>query len=86
MTPKFRLYMIFGVNHTTKNVGIHLLPVRYLRPSETLQVDEQSDTHEYIADTPTMCALKAWLAFTHTAGYTFSIPVASNSAVSLTCI
>ncbi len=28
-----------------KNVGIRLLPVRYLRPSETLSADEQSDTH-----------------------------------------
>ena len=28
-----------------KNVDIHMLPVRYLRPSETLHADEQSDTH-----------------------------------------
>ena len=41
-----------SINHTTKNVGIHLLPVCYLRPTTALCTDEQSDTHERIADTP----------------------------------
>ena len=31
--------------YITKNVGIHFLPVRYLRLTTALQVDEQSDTH-----------------------------------------
>jgi len=38
--------------YITKNVGIHLLPVCYLRPTTALCTDEQSDTHEHIADTP----------------------------------
>ena len=38
---------------TTKNVGIHLLPVCYLRLTTALCADEQSDTHvKYNADTP----------------------------------
>jgi len=40
------------VNYTTKNVGIHLPPVCYLRPTTALCTDEQSDTHERIAYTP----------------------------------
>ena len=35
-----------------KNVGIHLLLVCHLRPTTALSADEQSDTHERIADTP----------------------------------
>ena len=45
MTPQFRLSNSNSVNYTTKNVGIHLLPVCYLRLTTALQVDEQSDTH-----------------------------------------
>jgi len=41
-----------SVNYTAKNVGIHLLPVCFLRPTTALSTDEQSDTHERIADTP----------------------------------
>ena len=63
--------------------GHQLLSIRFLRHTTALSADEQSDTHVSIADIPAKCALKAWLAFTHTAGYTFSIPEASNSALSL---
>ena len=41
-----------SLNHTTKNVGIHLLPIRCLRPTTALSADEQSDTHESIAEKP----------------------------------
>lgn len=44
MIPKFNFYILFNLL-ITKNVGIHFLPVRYLRPITALQVDEQSDTH-----------------------------------------
>lgn len=36
-------------NYTIKNVGIHLLPICFLRPTTALSADEQSDTHECIA-------------------------------------
>ena len=52
MTPQFRLLILLFVNYTTKNVGIRLLPVCYLRPTTALSADEQSDTHERIADKP----------------------------------
>ena len=57
-----------SVNHTTKSVGIHLLPVCWLRPTTALYADEQSDTHERIADYTRKCAMKAWIAFKHTTG------------------
>jgi len=59
-------------------VGIHLLLICFLRPTTALSADKQSDTHERIADKTRRCALKAWLALTHTTGYVFSIPVTST--------
>ena len=44
MTPKLGLFISF-VTYKTKNVGIHLLPVCWLRPTTALHADEQSDTH-----------------------------------------
>ena len=45
MTPKFRLLSIFLDHIAKKNVGIHRLFIRYLRPTTALCADEQSDTH-----------------------------------------
>ena len=50
MTPKFWLFVLYLIYYKTKNVGIHLLLICFLRPTTALQVDEQSDTHERIAD------------------------------------
>lgn len=52
MTPQFRLFLRSNNNHIKKNVGIHLLPVCWLRPTTALHADEQSDTHARIAETP----------------------------------
>ncbi len=52
MKPKFRHCLTVSSYHTKKNVGIHLLPVCHLRPTTALSADEQSDTHERIADKP----------------------------------
>ena len=35
----------FMITYTTKNVGIHLLLICFLRPTTALSADEQSDTH-----------------------------------------
>ena len=43
--PDEAIYDKNSVYHTTKNVGIHLLPVCHLRPTTALSADEQSDTH-----------------------------------------
>lgn len=48
-------------------MGIHILLICFLRLTTALQVDEQSDIHvDDMADAPDKCALKAWLALTHT--------------------
>ncbi|MBR4925991.1 MAG: hypothetical protein IKZ61_09600 [Prevotella sp.] len=59
MTPKLSRLIFIDPNHTTKNVGIHLLPICYLRLTTALQVDEQSDTHAKNCCYARKCALKA---------------------------
>ena len=51
MTPKLRQNKELTLTQQ-KNVGIHILPIRFLRPTTALSADEQRDTHERIADTP----------------------------------
>lgn len=69
--------------YITKNVGIHLLLIRHLRPTTALCTDEQSDTHATYYKCTRKCAMKAWLAFKHTTDIHIYVTVASYSAMSL---
>ena len=53
-------------------MGIHLLLIRFLRPTTALSADEQSDTHVMYCCYTRKCAMKVWLTSTHTTGYTYS--------------
>lgn len=55
MTPELRQLFIVLVLYITKNVGIHLPPIRFLRPTTALSADEQSDTHERLLIHPLVC-------------------------------
>ena len=71
MTPKFSGQFIIYLPHNKKRgypPSAHLL----VRPTTALHADEQSDTHSKYCWYARKCAIKAWLAFTHTTGYTIT--------------
>ena len=65
--------------HNKRNVGIHPLLIRFLRPTTALSADEQSDTHvTYCWCTRKVCVEGLVSPHAHNGIHVFSIPVTST--------
>ena len=72
MTPKFSHYILSLQTTQQKTwVSTFCSSTGWGLPQPTL-VDEQSDTHAMYCWFTRKCAMKVWITFTHTTGYTYS--------------